>query len=268
MPEIFPISTTHVTAMQFVAGEKITSAFKGDQRQRSIMAVRLSNVMTGDVIFSKKPEAIFHGDPHPGNVYRVTGDPKNPYQIALLDWGLMGRFPREDRMALVQLLIGASMSDAKRLRANVGALVEGGLPNDPAKLQQVDVLVAEVVKPKPGRGSFDALSDLLAGLIEQGYTTKFALNIFIKSQATIAGELVELDPTLKQDELVEKQVTALVKKEMPKRLVCMLFCYKSRNYTSMLSDADVMAVSHYKKPKEAKAAPAKTAPATKVQTQP
>jgi ubiquinone biosynthesis protein len=249
VPEIFPISTNHITAMQFIAGEKITSAFKGDQRQRSIMATRLSEVMTGDVIFSKKPDAIFHGDPHPGNVYHVLNNPKYPYQIALLDWGLMGVFPRADRMALMQLLIGASMSDAKRLRKNVGALVEGGLPNDPARLQKVDALVAEVLKP--GRGSFDVLSDLLEGLIEQGYTTKFDLNIFIKSQATIAGELVELDPTLKQDDLVTNQATALVKSEIfPKRLVCMVFCYNSRNYTSMLSNADVRAVSRYKKPKE------------------
>ena len=72
VPEIFPISTKHVTFMEFIAGEKITSAFPGDQRQRSIMAARLSDVMTGDVIFSTKPEAIFHGDPHPGNVYHVT----------------------------------------------------------------------------------------------------------------------------------------------------------------------------------------------------
>jgi len=267
IPEILPISNSHVTAMQFVAGEKITSAFKGDQRQRSIMAVRLSNVMTGDVIFSPKSEAIFHGDPHPGNVYRVTGNPKDPYQIALLDWGLMGVFPRADRRALMQLILGAQMSDAKRLRKNVGALVEGGLPNDPAKLQKVDALVAEVARPKPGRGSFDALSDLLAGLIEQGYQTKFALNVFIKSQATIAGELVELDPSLKQDELVEKQVTALVKKEMPKRLVCVVFCWNSRGYTSMLSNGDVMAVSRYKKPKESKAPPPKTAPTVKAQSQ-
>jgi ubiquinone biosynthesis protein len=226
------------------------------------MAVRLSNVMTGDVIFSKKPEAIFHGDPHPGNVYRVIGNPKDPYQIALLDWGLMGQFPRADRMALVQLLIAAQMSDAKRLRKNAGSLVEGGLPNDPAKLQKVDALIAEVIKPQPGKGNFDVLSDLLEGLIEQGYTTKFSLNIFIKSQATIAGELVELDPNLKQDDLVEKQVTALVKKEMPKRLACIAFCYNSRNYTSMLSDADIRAIQSHKKPKEPKASPAKKPQAT------
>ncbi len=267
VPEIFPISTNHTTVMEFIVGEKITSAFRGDNRQRSIMATRLSEVMTGDVIFSSKPEAIFHGDPHPGNVYHFTGDPKYPYKIALIDWGLMGTFPRQERLALMQLILGVQLQDSKRLRKNVGALVEGGLSNDPAKLQKIDALIAEVIKPKPGRGSFDALEDLLFGLIQQGYTTKFTLNIFIKSQITIAGELVELDPTLKQDDLLEKQVTGLVKKEMPKRLFCVVFCWNSRGYTSLLSNGDVMAVRGYKKPKEPKTPPAKAASTLKVQEQ-
>ena len=268
VPEIFSISTSHVTFMEFIAGEKITSSFPGDTKQRAIMAKRLSDVLTGDVIFSTKSDAIFHGDPHPGNVLHVTGDPKNPYLIALLDWGLMGDFPRKDRLALMQLILGVQLSDAKRLHNNVGALLVNGLPSDPVKVQKIDVLIAEVIKPQKGRGSFDALEDLLFGLIEQGYATKFDLNLFIKSQLTIAGELVELDPSLKQDELLEKQVTALVKKEMPKRLLCVVFCWNSHGYTSLLSNGDVMAAR--KKPnkaKESKAAATKTVSTSKVQEQ-
>jgi ubiquinone biosynthesis protein len=271
VPEIFPISTKHVTFMEFIAGEKITSAFPGDTKQRAIMARRLSDVMTGDVIFSSKPEAIFHGDPHPGNVYHVKGDPKNPYLIALLDWGLMGTFPRTDRLALMQLILGVQLADAKRLHNNVGALLDHGLPTSPEKLQKIDALIAEVIKPKPGRGSFDALQELLFGLIQQGYATKFNLNMFIKSQITIAGELVELDPTLKQDDLLEQQVTALVKKEIPKRLLCTVWfpCWDSRGYTSLLSNGDVMdARRKPKKPKQSTAPPAKTVSVPKMQTQP
>ncbi len=267
VPEVYPISTNHVTVMEFITGEKITSAFQGDAKQRSIMATRLSEVMTGDVIFSSKSEAIFHGDPHPGNVYHFTGDPKNPYKIALIDWGLMGTFPRKDRLALMQMILGVQLADAKRLHDNAGALLEQGLPTDPGKVQKIDGLIAEVIKPKAGRGSFDALSELLFGLIEQGYATKFSLNIFIKSQLTIAGELVELDPALNQDELLEKQVTALVKKEMPKRLFCMVFCYRSRGYQSLLSNADIMASRKIKKPKETKPATPKPVSMLKVQPQ-
>jgi ubiquinone biosynthesis protein len=213
VPEIFPISTKHVTFMQFIAGEKITSAFPGDTKQRAVMARRLTDVMTVDVIFATKPVAIFHGDPHPGNVYHVTGDPQNPYLIALLDWGLMGTFPRQERLALMQLILGVKFADAKRLHKYAGALLDQGLPTDPEKVKKIDALIAEIIKPKPGRSSFAALQELLFGLIAQGYATKFTLNIFIKSQVTIAGELVELDPTLSQDVYSQQRITALVKKE-------------------------------------------------------
>jgi len=103
-------------------------------------------------------------------------------------------------------------------------------------------------------------------LIALGYPTKFDLNTFIKSQVTIAGELTELDPKLKQDDLIQKQVTSMVKKELPKRIPCMIFCRDSRNYTSMLSNRDVSAVQKSMKKKKTEAVPAaQPAPATKVQ---
>src|SRR5215471_9864216 len=259
VPEIFPISTKHVTFMEFIVGEKITSAFPGDPKRRAIMARRLSDVLTGDVIFAPKDVAIFHGDPHPGNVYHVTDDPKNPYLIALLDWGLMGTFPRQERIALLQLILGVQLGDARRLHKYAGALLEDGMPTDPEKVRRIDALIAEITKPKPGRGNFDALEELLYGLIQQGYATKFTLTLFIKAQVTIAGELVELDPTLKQDELLEQQVTALVKKELPKRLL-LLPAWNYRGYRSLLSNGDVMNVVRQKpkKPKESKPQSAKT----------
>lgn len=268
VPEVFPISTNHVSVMGFIQGEKITSAFAGDTKQRAIMARRLTDILTTDVIFASKEEAIFHGDPHPGNVYHVTGDPKNPYLIALLDWGLMGTFPRQDRVALMQLLLGVQLGDAKRLRKYAGALLDKGLPTDPEQLKKIDALIAETVKPKAGRGSFAALQELLFGLIEQGYATKFTLNLFIKSQITIAGELVELDPSLKQDDYLTQQVTGMVKKELPKRLL--LFpAWNYRGYRSLLSNGDVMSMvrNKPKKPKESKPSTAKTATTLNLQFQ-
>lgn len=258
VPEIFPISTNHVTVMEFITGEKITSAFTGDAKQRAIMARRLTDVMTVDVIFAAKSEAIFHGDPHAGNVYHFTGDPKTPYKIALIDWGLMGTFPRQDRIALMQLILGVQLGDAKRLHKYAGALLEHGLPTEPEKLQRIDALIAETIKPKPGRGSFQALQELLFGLIEQGYATKFTLNLFIKSQITIAGILVELDPTLKQDDYLTQQVTAMVKKELPKRLF-LLPAWNYRGYRSLLSNGDIMSMARNKpkKPKTEKTATTK-----------
>jgi ubiquinone biosynthesis protein len=243
VPELFPISTDHVTFMQYISGEKITSAFEGQPAERAIMARRLADLMTRDVIFASRKEAIFHGDPHAGNVYHVTGNPNDPYQIALLDWGLYGTFPREDRVALMQLILGVQLKDAKRLHDNVGGLLVNGMPADPQKVQNIDAIIARVLHPAERRTSFAALEELLVSLIDQGYATKFSLNLFIKSRITIAGILTELDPALDQDRYLSEHVRRLVKREIPKRLLYTIWfpAWNSRNYRSLLSNGDVLA---------------------------
>ena len=263
VPELFPLSNEHLTFMEFVHGEKIANAFPGDAKQRSIMARRLSDALTFEVIFSPNEEALFHGDPHAGNVYHVSGDPTDPYRIALLDWGLCGLFPRKERQELVQLLLGVQLRDPRRLRNNIDALLEKGMPRSPEQLQRIDALIAEVLKPKTWRSNFDALGELLIGLIKEGRATKSNLNLFIKSQITIAGVLAELDPNLKQDEYVQQRVSRLVRKEFPKRLVYTLWfpAWNSHSYRSMLSNQDVKD-ELFKKPKvadNAKVAPIQSA---------
>ncbi len=261
VPELFPISTNHVTMMQYIAGEKITSAFAGQPERRAIMARRLADVMTRDVIFASSNAPIFHGDPHAGNVYHVTGNQKNPYQIALLDWGLYGTFPRDDRVALMQLILGVQLRDAKRLHDNVGGLLENGMPADPERVQKVDAIIARVLKPNERRTAFDALEELLVDLIDAGHATKFSLNLFIKSQVTIAGILTELDPTLDQDEYLMQRVTSLVKREIPKRLLFTIWvpAWNSHSYRSLLSNRDVLAVRKGQKTQKALRKPKKEA---------
>ena len=243
VPELFPISTSHVTFMQYISGEKITSAFEGQPAQRAIMARRLADVMTRDVIFASSKVPIFHGDPHAGNVFHVTGNSSDPYQIALLDWGLYGTFPREDRIALMQLILGVQLKDAKRLHNNVGGLLANGMPDDPQKVRQIDAIIAHVLRPKDTRTSFDALEELLVGLIDEGYATNFSLNLFIKSRVTMAGIITELDPTLDQDAYLSQRVKSLVKREIPKRILFTIWfpAWNSHSYRSLLSNADVLA---------------------------
>ncbi len=243
VPELFPVSTSHVTFMQYISGEKITSAFAGQPAPRAIIARRLADIMTRDVIFASSQEPIFHGDPHAGNVYHVTDNADDPYQIALLDWGLYGTFPREDRVALMQLILGVQLKDAKRLRNHVGGLLANGMPDDPQKVQQVDAIIARVLQPEKRRTSFEALEELLVRLIDEGYATKFSLNLFIKSRITMAGILTELDPTFDQDQYLLQRVRSLVKREIPKRLLFTIWfpAWNSHSYRSLLSNGDVLA---------------------------
>ena len=207
------------------------------------MARRFADIMTRDVIFASSKEPIFHGDPHAGNVFHVTGNAADPYQIALLDWGLYGTFPHDDRVALMQLILGVQLKDAKRLHEHVGGLLAHGMPDDPQKVQQIDALIARVLQPGKKRSSFVALEELLVGLIDEGYATKFSLNLFIKSRITIAGILTELDPTLDEDRYLSQRVKSLVKRELPKRFLNTIWfpAWDSHSYQSLLSNGDVLA---------------------------
>ena len=219
VPHLYPFSTKQVTVMEFVRGEKISNAFAGDERQRAIMARRLSDVLTTDVIFSKQEEALFHGDPHAGNVFHTLNDSKDPYRIALLDWGLFGLFPRAQRAQLIQLMLGIQLNDAHRLRKHLGALIQGELPTDPVKSARLDQAIKETLQQRSKRSNFDTLGDLIFRLTKEGYVLRFNLALFIKSQVTIAGILAGLDPTLKQDDYLMKRAGSLVQRELPKRLL-------------------------------------------------
>ena len=123
VPELYPFSTENVTCMEFVRGVKITDAFAGRPEDRAILARRLSDAMTYDVLFSREQSALFHGDPHAGNVFHVEDDSEDPYRIALLDWGLSSEFSRREREKMVQLILGLTLTDPKRLTNNVDVLV-------------------------------------------------------------------------------------------------------------------------------------------------
>jgi len=241
VPHLYPFSTPRVTVMEFVHGEKISNAFQGDPNKRRVMARRLSDVLTADVIFSPQAEALFHADPHAGNVFHVLDDPKDPYRIALLDWGLSGLFPRSQRSELVQLILGIQLRDASRLRRHLSALIEGDLPKDSEKQRELDQLITETLQQRSRRSNFDTLSDLIFRLGKDGYVLRFNITLFIKSQVTIAGILAGLDPTLNQDDYLMNRARGLVVRELPKHLLNTIWfpAWNSHNYRSMLSNEDI-----------------------------
>ena len=236
VPEIFPFSTEHVTFMEFLHIQKLTDSFVGDKTSRGILAERLVTVLTFDALFSKQHTSIFHGDPHAGNIMRIKDDPQDPYRLALLDWGLMGEFPREQRMEMIQLNLAYNQKNKKRMVQNIGSLIQGGLPKDPQKMATIEEIVGRAMEVKGG--TYQVYNALLGGLFKAGYVLDSQFSLFIKSQVTVAGILRELDPTLNQDKLVKKKVGGLVMKEFPKRLV-LLPAWNYRGYRSTLSNGDV-----------------------------
>lgn len=241
VPQVHSISTERVTVMDFVRGLKISDAFPDSPGKRAIMARRLASTLTYDVIFSRSDDSIFHGDPHAGNVYRVTNFEKDPYLIALLDWGLAGSFTVEERQDLVQILLGLQLQDRRRLRKHIRVLIRGGIPESQEGRESVYRVIDKAFDGDYGEETFAILQSVLTELAKQGHEVPINLALFIKSQLTISGILHELDPSLRQDRYIMSRLTGQVLKELPKRILLTLTIqgWNSRNFDSLLSNEDV-----------------------------
>ncbi|MEE8241604.1 MAG: AarF/UbiB family protein, partial [Nitrospirales bacterium] len=241
VPELYALSTEHVTFMELIHGQKISDAFPGQPQARAKLARRLVDALTLDVLLSPHEEALFHGDPHAGNVFHVLDNPQDPYLIALLDWGLSGEFSREQRAQLMQLFLGVRLNHAKRLRHHMGALIEGDDWASSEGQAAMSVIVEETLAEKGQGRIFDVLGQLMGKAAQRGYKIRFNIGLFIKSQITIGGVLSELDPELNQDKYLMDRISGQVFKEMPKRLLYTLWfpAWNSHNYRTMLSNEDV-----------------------------
>ncbi len=240
VPAVLPFSTPNVTCMEFVQGVKITDAFPGEPKKRAQLARRLSDALTFNVLFSRSDTALFHGDPHAGNVFHVEDGGPDPYRIALLDWGLAAEFTKEERAQMVQLLLGLYLRNAKRLGNNVGVLVDFH-PKDEEERERMRQRVAKMVSESKAKGSFALLDELITSLAQQGYKVRYQAAIFIKSQITIAGILKELDPKFDQDDYVMGRITGQVLKETGPRLLRVVWfpSWNSHDYRSLMSNEDV-----------------------------
>ena len=227
-----------ITVMEFVTGHKITDAFPNDPEKRAVMARRLYDVLTYDPLYGSQEVTLFHGDPHAGNVFHVTDNPVDPYQIALLDWGLMGTFPKKQRKQLVQLFLGLQFKHSKRMFNNLTGLIEGDLPQDPEKRQRLHEIFQETFEMENVKSHYEQLSLMLELLIREGYKLNSRFALFTKSQLTIVGILAELDPEFDQMAYAQRKVSSQVKREIPKRLL-LLPAWNYHGYKSMMSNEDV-----------------------------
>ena len=199
VPALCPCSTPEITVMERMEGGKVTDAFPGDAAKRKKLARRLADVMIYDVMFAPD-DAVFHGDPHAGNVFSI-GDEADPYRIALLDWGLLGDLTREQRTKLVQVNLGLSLKHRDRLRHNIDGLLDAPVDLE-TDLEAIDAVIdrifeiMEETKRNDGEepGGLELLDNLVTELAKAGYTTDPDILLWVKSLFTASSVITDLDP--------------------------------------------------------------------------
>ena len=103
-----PLCTPTITALTEEPGIKVTSAAaRLPALRRRKVAEQLVEALVAVPLFSSTPDAIFHGDPHAGNLLynNKTGE------LVILDWALRERLSREQRRHLALLFLMVSLRD-------------------------------------------------------------------------------------------------------------------------------------------------------------
>jgi ubiquinone biosynthesis protein len=123
VPRLLPFCTPHITAMERIDGRKVTDpnlALKARHR----LAETIIKSLLAKPFWSAEPIAIFHADPHAGNLFAADDG-----RLAILDWALIVEFSKEQRAAVVQALLGALTLDelqTSRAIASLGNVLDRG----------------------------------------------------------------------------------------------------------------------------------------------
>lgn len=191
VPMLLPGCTPRITAMERLAGAKVTEA----HNERRRLAELIVEAVVAHPIFAPEADALFHGDPHAGNLIRTTDG-----RLGILDWSLAGHLGKRRREQVVQVIVGGLLLDGARIRRALEDLALSA--NSPTEL---DVVVQDALRQirwgtAPG---MTWLIQLLDDAVQHGQVRFDAdLMMFRKVILTIEGVVADVDPTCRADDVL------------------------------------------------------------------
>jgi ubiquinone biosynthesis protein len=239
------LSDETMTAMAHIAGQKISDAALTGIQRRECARV-LAEALICRPIFATEEPALFHGDPHAGNILVPEDDGSGQVRIALLDWSLAGHLTRDVRVRIVRLIQSIMAEDAgpvcRCLRDLAATGTEEGALSRTAMWRKVSQWIAT-----PDYARFSLMRKafwLIEQLSYEGVVFSSDLMLFRKAVFTLEGVLCDLYPSFDLDTVVFKYMAGLLAEEMPQRIGNLLFFQSDapENYRSLLSNGDLQSL--------------------------
>ena len=231
IPALLDHCTSRVTAMERISGGKVTDHGLEHPRQKRRLAKLVAKALIAKPVFSKSGRALFHGDPHAGNLFLTEDD-----CLGILDWSLVGTLGVRERIAIVQILLGAITLDTGRVAAELAQLADQQRRDDEA----LRAVVASWIK-RLRRGQFPGLSWLVgmldASVQQAGLRFPVDMMLFRKSLHTLEGVIADVGERGGQiDQALSLEFLRHFASEWPLRW---LQPPNSRDFSTRLSNFDV-----------------------------
>lgn len=188
------LCSSTLTALTEEKGIKVTNAasrLPASRRRR--ISEQLVEALIAVPLLSAKREAIFHGDPHAGNLLydRRSG------RIVILDWALRERFGRDERRHLALLFLMVSLRDPVGVSNEIVELSQRRIRNNSREWQVVQETVNEFLDAMRASGlasTADAMR-LLENVAMRGIKFPGSLIILSKVMFTPEGVLNDISGT-------------------------------------------------------------------------
>lgn len=232
IPQLLPMRTESVTGMEFLSGQKVTTAAGRYQERRKRIAELIIDKLILSVLFHKGNEALFHADPHAGNLFYYN----ERDELVLFDWGLSCTLARANRREIIQLILAFILNDQKRAVKAVTNMVDGKLGRNQSAVIEFNVGLIFNQLPAFPLVRLEPLTRLLDQLILDGIRFPAELLMFRKSLFTLLGVLHDVDPEFNIDWYLTRSLLGQIMKEVPQRLVRSPW---SHDYPSQVTTIDL-----------------------------
>jgi len=202
---IEPLSTASITALGEEDGVKVTALAAASGGRRRRVAEQLIEALIAVPLFARGERAVFHADPHAGNLLydERTGE------LVLLDWALTESLTRDERRHVAILALMLGLRDPVGVCGEIEALALGRL--DPAHRGFMRDHVNRFIGQLPFSrlpSSMDAMR-LLDRLALEGIRFPSGLMMFRKVLFTLDGILHDIAaPSLPMDLTLARHMLA------------------------------------------------------------
>jgi len=221
-PTIHPdLSTSRILTMEWIAGTSLRDLDKLRQQGHDLERIAHNGV---EIVLRQVFEhGLFHGDPHPGNIFVLPGD-----MICLLDYGMVGHLTPDDAERFADLLLGVFRKDARQATAVVLELAASAGDTDRTALQRDlhEFIEFDAEKIMEGLAFGEAMNRVVGILRQHSLVLPARYTLLIKALATIEQVGRNLDPALD----IAAQMRPYVEQQLKRR-------YSARRVVSDVSGA-------------------------------
>lgn len=241
-----PFNTPIMTSMEFIDGKKIDEIDFSPQQGLQLARLLFEAVVCLP-LFTRQEQALFHGDPHAGNILITPGSDGQSLEVALLDWTLAGHLSKQLRIKLMELLLGLVKNDSRTI-ARVILSLSVPKKGDPNRENLIASIEARLTSKTYHACDFLKKAFLLLeAMTFEGLVFPAELILFRKAFFTLEGVLGDISSDFTMGEAMERYLAGLLVQELPRRYVNSIIAAADspEQYQTLLSNGALQELAFY-----------------------